>query len=183
MRIAICDDERQEREAVAAALTAAAGELSLPLRADAYSSGEALIRAVEEGEQPDLAILDVYMEGMSGLDTARRLRELLPGVPLAFLTVSRDFAVDAFAMEALHYMIKPVTDEAAAEQLEGEPDFLRVSRGCIVNLNDVLYLGRSGFHLKGGETLAVSRRERPAVQERYNDYLFRKLDQAGEAGL
>lgn len=245
MQIAICDDERQEREAVRAALTAAAGELSLDLRTDAYSSGEALIQAVEEGEQPDLAILDVYMEGMSGLDTALRLRELLPGMPLSFLTVSRDFAVDAFAIEALHYMIKPVTEESAAdllrrmlaradssprclvltnrgrkrrfplerlryllsadkgvelylpgrrewfpcpfrqaaEQLEGEPDFLRVSRGCIVNLNDVLYLGRSSFHLKGGETLAVSRRERPAVQDRYNDYLFRKLDRTGEAGL
>lgn len=185
------------------------------------------------------------MEGMSGLDAARRLRELLPGMPLAFLTASRDFAVDAFAIEALHYIIKPLTDESAAnllrrlldrkdqtprclvltdrrkkrqfpleqlryllsadkgvelylpgrrewfpcpfrqaaEQLEGEPDFLRISRGCIVNLNEVLYLGRNGFRMKSGEALAVSRRERPAVQERYNDYLFRKLDRAGEADL
>lgn len=149
--------------------------------------------------------------------------------------------MDAFAIEALHYMLKPVTNESAAdllrrllvrtdpsprclvltdrrekrrfpleqlryllsadkgvelyfpgrrewfpcpfrqaaEQLEGEPDFLRVSRGCIVNLTEVLYLGRSGFHLKGGEALPVSRRERPAVQKCYNDYLFRKLLVAG----
>ena len=190
MRIVICDDDRQEREAVAAALTNAAGELSLTLRADAYSSGEALIRAVEEGEQPDLAVLDVYMEGMSGLDTARRLRELLPGVPLAFLTVSRDFAVDAFAMEALHYMIKPVTDEAAAELLRRLIARTDPSPRCLVltdrrrkrrfPLERLRYLLSAD---KGVELYFPGRRERPAVQECYNDYLFRKLDQAGEAGL
>ena len=243
MRIAICDDERRELEALSAVLASAAGQLSLELRADAYSSGEALVQAVENGARPDLAILDVYMEGMSGMDAARRLRKVLPGLPLAFLTVSRDFAVDAFAIEALHYIVKPVSEEAAenllrrllarikreprclvlsdkrkkrqfplerlryllsadkgvelyfpnrrewfpcpfrqaAEQLEGEPDFLRISRGCIINLNEVLYLGRSGFHLKGGEALAVSRRERSAVQDRYNEYLFQKLDHTGGA--
>lgn len=244
MQIVICDDQPQELDAAGKALASAAGELSLDLRVDAYSSGEDLVRAVEDGQRPDLAILDVYMGGMSGMDAARRIRAAWPGLPLAFLTVSREFAVDAFAMEALHYLIKPVTAQSAeellrrllaradqasrclvltdrrkkrrfpleqlryllsadkgvelylpgrrewfpcpfrqaAEQLEGEPDFLRVSRGCIVNLNDVLCLGRSGFHLKGGEILAVSRRERPAAQDRYNDYLFRKLDQAGGAG-
>ena len=245
MQIAICDDDCRELEAFRAALASASAKLSVSARMCAYPSGEALVQAVEGGERPDLAILDVYMGGMSGIDAARRLREALPGLPLAFLTVSRDFAVDAFALEALHYILKPVTPEAAegllrrllsrtapeprcllladrrnkrrfpleqlryllsadkgvelylqgrrewfpcpfrqaAEQLEDEPDFLRVSRGCIISLNEVLYLGRSGFHLKGGEVLAVSRRERPAVQERYNDYLFRKLDRDGEEGL
>lgn len=242
MLIAICDDERRELERLTAVLTDAGEALDLPVRVAAYASGEDLSAAVEAGERPDMAILDVYLAGISGVETARRLRRTLPQLPLAFLTASRDFALDAFAVDALHYLIKPVTGEGAeellrrllsrrgmaarslalsnrkerrryplgrlryllsrdkgvelylsggrewfpcafrqaAEQLSGQPDFLQISRGCIVNLNDVLYLGRTSFHMKEGESLPVSRRERPAVQERYNDFLFRRMDQAGE---
>ena len=62
-------------------------------------------------------ILDIYMKGLNGMETARRMRQAMPGLPLAFLTSSRDFAVDAFALEALHYLVKPLTVESAQELL------------------------------------------------------------------
>lgn len=109
MLIFICDDEEQDLAAMQACLEKAAADLSVDIEISAYSSGKALMKAVEDGAKPELAILDIYIEGINGIEAGRGLRSVLPGLPLAFLTFSRDFAVDAFDLDALHYMVKPVT--------------------------------------------------------------------------
>lgn len=111
MLIFICDDDRQELKAMEAHLAKAAAELSADVEIAAYTSGESLVKAVEEGACPALAVLDIYMEGMNGVETGCSLRRLHPDVFVAFLTASRDFAVDAFELDALHYMVKPVTTD------------------------------------------------------------------------
>lgn len=246
MLIYICDDQQEETTALQTCLTQAAAELPANCKINAYSSGEALMNAVEKGARPSLVILDVYMEGMSGIETGRRLRALLPDLPLAFLTSSREFAVDAFELNALHYIVKPVTVETARAllarlpvlpgksdrmlelpvqgetvqfslteiskivskrrgveihflgrsaawlpcqfqeveaRLSEEPDFLLLSRGCIVNLNNVQGIDVDICFLKTGEQLPVSRRERLNVQNRYSDFLFRRLDRMKGEGL
>ncbi len=245
MLITICDDERREREAIEAALTAAALELSADIEIAAYPSGTALAEAVERGMRPALAILDIYMGEENGVKTAGVLRGLIPGLSCTFLTTSREYAVEAFSLDALHYIMKPVTVEKskellkrffthverpprcltlpdqqgerqvpleqicyllsrdrgieihlqtgrewfpcpfrqAAEQLADEADFVQISRSCIVDLNEVLHLGSANCHLKNGEVLPISRRERQTVQKRYNDFVFRGMNRAKEAGL
>lgn len=245
MLIAICDDEQRELEVIDAALTAAALELSADIEIAAYPSGAMLIEAIESGVRPALAVLDIYMGEENGVKTAGTLRGLIPGLPCAFLTTSRDFAVEAFSLDALHYIMKPVTVEKikellgrlfthierpprclalpnqqgdrqiplaqiryllsqdrgieiylqtgrewfpclfrqAAEQLADEADFVQISRSCIVNLNEVLHLGSANCHLKNGEALPISRRERQMVQTRYNDFVFRGMNRAKEAGV
>lgn len=245
MLIAICDDEQRELEAIEKAFRITATEISGDLEIAAFPSGTALIGAVKNGIRPVLAVLDVYMGEENGIETASALRCLLPNLPCAFLTTSRDFAVEAFALDALHYLIKPVTAEKvnellgrlftqiekpprsltltdgreerrfpmkelqylvsldkgielhlrsgrewilcpicqAVEQLADDPGFVQISRSCIVNLNAVLYLGSSNCHMKGGEELPISRRERRNVQSQWNDFIFRRMSQAEEAGL
>ncbi|MDE7219920.1 MAG: LytTR family DNA-binding domain-containing protein [Oscillospiraceae bacterium] len=246
MLIYICDDQQEEASVLQLCLTKAAAELSVSCMTKVYCSGEALIDAVENEAAPSLVVLDVYMEGMSGIETGRRLRSLRPDLPLAFLTTSRDFAVDAFELNALHYIVKPVTVEAARALLErlpprpgstvkmlelpvqdgtaqfplaeinriisksrgveihitgrsaawlpcrfrevevrlsDEPDFLLISRGCIVNLGHVQSIDFDTCCLKNGEQLPVSRRERLNVQNRYSDFLFRRLDRMKGGGL
>lgn len=246
MLIYICDDQQEEASALQFCLTKAAAELSAGCTIKVYFSGEAVIDAVENSEAPSLVVLDVYMEGMSGIETGRRLRSLLPDLPVAFLTSSRDFAVDAFELNALHYIVKPVTVETARALLErlpaypknpakmlelpiqdgtaqfpvaeisriisksrgveihilgrsaawlpcrfrevearlsDEPDFLLLSRGCIVNLNHVQSIDFDTCCMKNGEQFPVSRRERLNVQNRYSDFLFRRLDRMKGGGL
>ena len=118
MLIYICDDQQEEVSAQQVCLEKAAAELSVNCTIKSYCSGETLINAVECGTTPSLVILDVYMEGINGIETGQRLRSLLPDLALAFLTNSRDFAVDAFDLNALHYIIKPMTLETAHTLLE-----------------------------------------------------------------
>ena len=244
MLIVICDDDPRDRAQIGATLTAAAQKINAEVEVAAYPSGAALADAVSAGLRPALAVLDIYMEDENGIDTAHHLRALLPGLPLAFLTASLDFAVDAFELDAVHYLLKPVDEEKAeillarffaqterpprcvtlmdgqaqrsfpldqiryllgadkgvevylpsrrewvacpiryaAEQLAEEPDFIQISRKSVINLNFVLYFGGENCHMRGGEALPVSRRERKAVQSRYNDFLFRKMALEKEAG-
>ena len=71
----------------------------------------------------------------------------------------------------------------AAEQLAEAPGFVQISRSCIVNLSEVLYLGSSNCNMKSGEDLPVIRRARRNVQSQWNDFIFRRMSQAEEVGL
>ena len=71
MLIAICDDGQRELEAIEAALTAAALELSAGIEIAPYPSGAALVEAVKGGARPALAVLDIYMGEENGWRSAR----------------------------------------------------------------------------------------------------------------
>ena len=62
-----------------------------------------------------LLLLDIYLTGMSGIETARCIRNILPEVQIAFLTSAREYALDAFDLYAVHYLIKPVNSDSLRE--------------------------------------------------------------------
>ena len=67
---------------------------------------EALARLSELS--PDAAFLDVDLPGMSGIDLARRIHLADPRAGIVFITAHPRFAVDAFSVEALDYLLKPI---------------------------------------------------------------------------
>lgn len=96
LQIGVCDDRSNDIGELRDAMSRVIGELSIDTRVDYYQSGEELLEVVRSGERYGLLVLDIYMSGMDGVETARRARELMPEVQLAFLTMSREFAADAF---------------------------------------------------------------------------------------
>ena len=86
--------------AFASAWTAYAWSVSPPVGAEALD--QAAARA------PDVVLLDITMPDMDGLETARRLRALADPPAIIFTTAHEEFAIDAFAIEAVHYLLKPV---------------------------------------------------------------------------
>lgn len=84
---------------------------------DEFSSGEALLERFAPAAY-DLIFLDQFMEGLSGLDTARRIRARDNLVPLVFVTTSRDHAIDSFGVRACGYLVKPFADEDFARTME-----------------------------------------------------------------
>jgi two-component system, LytTR family, response regulator AlgR len=77
------------------------------------SDGEAALRLAEK-LKPDLLLLDMTMPGMDGLGVARALARRDNPPAVIFVTAHEDFAVEAFDLEAVDYVLKPV----AAERLE-----------------------------------------------------------------
>lgn len=84
---------------------------------DVFADGMALLGAITEGICYDLLFLDIIMPGKNGLEMARELAELAPDVSVIFLTDSDAYAVEAFSVRALHYIIKPMTESALLECL------------------------------------------------------------------
>ena len=109
------------------------------------SSGAQAIAQIEARE-PDLALLDITMPGMTGLELARHLNELTT-VPFMFLSAvnDADSAKQAAAYGAVGYVVKPVEPErlmAAFEAGLARADDIRQLRRTETNLNAALAAGR-----------------------------------------
>ena len=112
IRIAICDDELIELERIKNVLKeyiqkhseyqATIFDFVAPLE---------LLSYVETKGNFDLVFLDIYMDGILGIDVARELRQRGDCGEIIFITSSRDHAIEAFEVEAVQYLLKPFTEE------------------------------------------------------------------------
>ena len=66
----------------------------------------------------DLIFIDQYMTGLTGMDTAKRIREQDTLVVLIFVTTSREHAVDSYGVKAGGYLVKPYTYEDFASTMK-----------------------------------------------------------------
>jgi len=57
----------------------------------------------------DAVFLDIHMPGMRGMEAARRIRQLRPGIPIVFTTAYAEYAVEAFEIQSIDYLLKPFT--------------------------------------------------------------------------
>lgn len=65
----------------------------------------------------DVAFLDIQMGDMTGLELALRLKAVKPDIHVIFVTGYAQYAVDAFAMHATGYLLKPITEEDVSREL------------------------------------------------------------------
>lgn len=103
LRVLVCDDELMARKRVLRLL----GELSGIEATIECESGEEVLEKLRT-EDVDVAILDINMPGLSGLETVMRMPEDRPYV--IFLTAHPEHAVQAFDIGAVDYALKPVDD-------------------------------------------------------------------------
>ena len=111
IKIAVCDDEAVIREQIQQFI-----KKKLPdSRIETYSTGEELLAA---NISFDLVFLDIQMEGLNGMDTARALRAKKEKTILIFVTGLKEYVFEAFDVSAFHYLLKPLLEEKLDEVLE-----------------------------------------------------------------
>lgn len=116
--ITICDDEQIEVNKVAKMLDdykvkRSGGSYAEPdLVVECFVNVTQLLSRIrEEDYAPNLILMDIYMQGMTGIEAARALREMENESKIVFLTSSREHALDAFRVNATQYLTKPVSEE------------------------------------------------------------------------
>ena len=109
LRTVVVDDEQLAREELCFLLGQVGG---VDVVAQAGNGLEAL-RVIEE-HTPDLVMLDVQMPGLTGFEVARRLLDTGIASQLVFVTAYDQHAIEAFEVNAVDYLLKPVE----AERLE-----------------------------------------------------------------
>jgi two-component system LytT family response regulator len=110
MKVIIIDDERLAREELKSLLS----QFSFIEIVDEAKNPEEGIAKIKE-HQPDLIFLDIQMPGMNGFDMLKKLDEI-PKV--VFVTAYDEFALKAFEVKALDYLLKPVDPERLKETIQ-----------------------------------------------------------------
>lgn len=205
MRIVAVDDEVLALDSILACLR------SVAPGAEAVGFGDA-----EEGlgyledHGADVALLDVEMGGLTGLELARRCRELHPRINIIFTTGYSQYALDALKLHASGYLMKPIREEDLRAELENlrhppkKPSCARVHvqafgsfeifvdnrplklplskcKECLAYLVD-----RKGALVSYAELAVVLWEDRPynrTMQNNVNQVVFKMMKALEEAGI
>jgi two-component system LytT family response regulator len=126
LRVLIVDDEPLARRGIRARLKAFSDVTVL----EECPDGDSALNAIGK-LSPDLVFLDVQMPGMSGFDMLARLpAESLPSI--IFLTAYDQYALRAFEVHALDYLLKPIDDERFASAVERARRQIRLRNASVL---------------------------------------------------
>jgi two-component system LytT family response regulator len=153
MRTLIVDDESPARERLKRLLADIEG-------VELIGEAESGIQAVEmiERERPDLVLLDIQMPGLDGFEVIEALED---PPPVIFVTAYDEYAIRAFEVNALDYLLKPFSRERLAKAIRRAQETLAEERDFAVRLGPLLEsLADQGQYLA---RLAVRDRDRIRV--------------------
>lgn len=118
MKIAICDDKKEQIAIVKVAVdTYFHDKKGEEVEIDTFDKAFDFLD-YQEKKGYDLVMLDICMPGMLGTDVAKEIRQRKDKTEIIFLTTSDEFAVEAFQVNAAHYLLKPFTDADFAEAMD-----------------------------------------------------------------
>lgn len=122
MNIAIIDDVPNEAKELVALLKQYAALNQIEIEVERFSCAESFLKKY----RPLLftvIFMDIYMEGMTGIEAAELIRETDRSVALIFLTISEEHRADAFHCHAYDYLTKPVQKDSLFRTMD---DLLRL---------------------------------------------------------
>lgn len=125
VRIAICDDLREQLELIRKAVQLYFQDKRESIEVFTYENAMDFVDAFEKKGNFDIVLLDICMPGLLGTDIAAEMRKQKSRAEIVFLSTSEEFAVEAFAVRAAHYLVKPFTQEAFAQAMDRVMDSLR----------------------------------------------------------
>lgn len=122
INIAICEDDFSQRVLLNNSICSILSSQSLDYTITEFSSGEELIR--DYPNRIDILFLDIQMDKLTGMDTARKIREFDSRVEIIFTTAMLEYIHEGYEVRAYRYLLKPLNYE----------DLLKHVNSCI---NDV----------------------------------------------
>lgn len=105
IQIAVVDDRQADVEQIQALLRVYIQKNGLEIQISVFNSGESFLEQLRPG-QFDLIFMDIVMQGIDGLETARRLRAMDAKVLLVFVTTESDYAIEGYEVEAAGFLVK-----------------------------------------------------------------------------
>lgn len=112
IHIAVCDDEAGQRDYLISLIGQwFAGHSALKGDIRQYPSAEAFLFDYEENKDWQLLVLDIEMKEISGMKLAKKIRAGGDSVPIVFVTGYDEYLEEGYDVEALHYLMKPLSEE------------------------------------------------------------------------
>ena len=77
--------------------------------------------------KPDVVFLDIEMPGINGIELARKIANIDPEIQIVFVTAYEQYALKAFEVSAVHYLLKPLSQEKINEAVNRVHRVLRMN--------------------------------------------------------
>ena len=153
----ICDDEPQQAGFLQRLTADWAKRRAFKLHITQYHSAEELLFAYDADKRVDILLLDIELPGISGMELARRVRQSDRQLQIVFVSGYSDYLADGYEVEALHYLLKPVSAQKldavldrALERLDARGRSLLVGSDeglCRLPLSEIRWLEVMGNYV------------------------------------
>lgn len=158
VRVAICDDQQEYLAGVHDAVSSYFSRRpEFSVRISDFSSPTRFLEELGRSSGWDIVVLDICLPRILGTDIAKEIRRRHDRTEIIFISVSRDYAIEAFSLNAVHYVVKPFTDAQLEEAMDramesfGEKSMRRllvnVGNGAVqsVSIDKILYIESQGY--------------------------------------
>ena len=130
MKIAICDDSMKDLITLEGMLeTYKKLNPNAAFQVEKFSDSSALYEKIQKKELADIYILDILMAQTSGIDLGNEIRKVSNENAIIYITSSDDFAMDAFQIHAVKYLLKPVQETQFLEALDYAFSYTKLKKG------------------------------------------------------
>ena len=180
LRIAMCDDDKMDRERVHGLVTDYLKEKNLHAQVKVFDHPDSLLEECEHF-RPHIYILDIVMPMVSGIQAARELRWNQPDAQIIFATSESSYALESFDVNPINYILKPIDKEKLFATLDlalthvslgkEKSTTIKVKGGFrTIHLDDILYIEYRNhvvsYHLDSGEIVSP-----PTLRIGFSEYL------------
>lgn len=119
IKIVICDDDNFDIEATKNLLTKyVQNKKDNDFCIKCYNSPFDLMSSIKEGEVNDIYLLDIIMTGIDGIDIDKQIREYQEHASIIYITMSEEYALESYKVNALQYLVKPIEVSTLNEVLD-----------------------------------------------------------------
>lgn len=150
INIAIVEDEIQQRKLFEGYLERFSKEVPQQIAVHSFSDGDELLETYIPGKY-DILLLDIQMKRMDGMQTAQEIRRVDSDVVIMFVTNLVQYAVQGYAVNAIDFLVKPVSYDVFCQKLNNAIDrlhreewktvWIRTAEGHVsIHLADIIYV-------------------------------------------
>ena len=152
MRILICDDTQSDLDVTYKYVTEYFKKKNITIKTDCFTDCNIVLNSLEflEDNSYDIYFLDVVMQH-NGIHVAKEILKKIPNASIIFTTTSKEFAIDAFKVQAFDYILKPLDKVEFFDSIDRIMKKLNIKKNTwsiktndlsliTVNLEDIIFI-------------------------------------------
>lgn len=162
LKIAVCDDNENDRKRILSYISEYLDINEITIKTDLFSSGEEFLAS--DINSYGLVFMDIFMNGLNGMEIAKKLIAKNSNIKIVFASTSSEFAAESYDVSALYYFVKPLVKEKIFQVLDRffsiytSLKTITIKVGRIeeeIYINDIIYVEASNhksiIHTKHGD--------------------------------